>query len=56
MLDRLHGFGYPTRRYIVYGQEWFLYVLNRLADQPVRVFEALADLAEAGAPGAAPPG
>lgn len=35
--------GHPVQEYIVYGHEWWLYVCNRLAEQPTRLFEALLD-------------
>lgn len=41
-LSRAQGFA--TREYIVFGQEWYLYVLNRLAEKPSRVYQALIDL------------
>ena len=44
LLDRLHRDGYRTREYVVFGGEWWLYVLNRIAEQPERVITALADL------------
>jgi proline dehydrogenase len=44
LLDELAGRGLPTREYIVFGQEWWLYVCNRIAEQPERLFAALADL------------
>lgn len=44
LLDRLHATGHNTREYVVYGPDWWLYVLNRLAEHPERVVQALADL------------
>lgn len=44
LLDRLHGEGYRTREYVIFGGEWWLYVLNRIAEQPERVLTALADI------------
>lgn len=44
LLDGLHAEGYATREYIVYGPEWWLYVLNRIAEHPERAITALADL------------
>lgn len=44
LLDALHADGFATREYIVYGPEWWLYVLNRIAEHPERVLLALADL------------
>ncbi|HEY6788362.1 MAG TPA: proline dehydrogenase family protein [Trebonia sp.] len=44
LLDRLRGEGYRTREYVIFGGEWWLYVLNRIAEQPARVLAALADM------------
>lgn len=44
LLDALRAEGFATREYIVYGPEWWLYVLNRIAEHPERVLIALADL------------
>lgn len=41
--DRMRDRGHPTQEYIVYGEEWFLYVCNRLAEQPSRIFQAVVD-------------
>jgi proline dehydrogenase len=38
--------GFPTREYAVFGEEHFLYVLNRIAEEPLRVYQALVDLLE----------
>ncbi len=43
-IDQLRGWGYPTRGYVVYGREWHLYVCHRLAEEPARIFQALADV------------
>lgn len=51
--------GYATREYVVFGAEWWLYVCNRLAEEPDRVFAALADAVDPELPhyaGAATPG
>ncbi|WP_222194700.1 proline dehydrogenase family protein [Modestobacter italicus] len=45
LLDALHREGFRTREYVVFGGEWWLYVLNRIAEDPARVFTALTDLA-----------
>lgn len=45
-LDTLQQRGFQTREYAVYGQEYFLYVLNRIAEEPVRLFQAVVDLME----------
>lgn len=44
LLDSLHRAGYATREYVVYGPQWWLYVLNRMAEHPERAIQALADL------------
>ena len=41
---RMQELGLPTRQYIVYGSEWFLYVCHRIAEDPPRLFQALADV------------
>ena len=46
LLDDLHRQGYRTREYVVFGDQWWLYVLNRIAEHPERVLTALADLDE----------
>lgn len=43
-LDELRKRGFPTREYAVYGEEYFLYVLNRIAEEPVRLYQALVDI------------
>jgi proline dehydrogenase len=45
-IDELHRRGFPTREYAVFGEEHFLYVLNRIAEEPLRVYQALVDLLE----------
>lgn len=40
----LRARGHATREYTVFGEEHFLYVLNRIAEEPVRVYQAIADL------------
>ncbi|MFF3444760.1 proline dehydrogenase family protein [Streptosporangium sp. NPDC002721] len=37
--------GHPTREYVVFGTEWWLYVCNRLAEDPGRLLQALVDAA-----------
>ncbi|WP_449374760.1 proline dehydrogenase family protein [Arthrobacter psychrolactophilus] len=44
LLDSLAIEGYTTREYVLFGPEWWLYVLNRMAEHPERVITALADL------------
>lgn len=40
----LQARGFPTREYAVFGQEHFLYVLNRIAEEPIRLYQAVVDL------------
>jgi proline dehydrogenase len=40
-LDRLHQDGFITREYSIFGDQWWLYVLNRIAEEPDRVFDAI---------------
>jgi proline dehydrogenase len=42
-LAALKRAGFPTREYSVFGHETFLYVLNRISEQPGRVFQAIVD-------------
>ena len=51
LLDELHADGYRTREYVIFGNEWWLYVLNRIAEHPDRIITALADLREVGREG-----
>lgn len=43
-LTDLKRLGYPCRCYIVYGKEWYLYLCNRIAENPENVFSALVDI------------
>ncbi|ELX13076.1 proline dehydrogenase [Janthinobacterium sp. HH01] len=43
-IAELQARGFPTREYAVFGDEHFLYVLNRIAEEPVRVYQAIVDL------------
>jgi proline dehydrogenase len=43
-VDGLRAQGHTTREYAVFGEEHFLYVLNRIAEEPVRVYQAISDL------------
>ena len=45
----LRARGFPTREYAVFGEEHFLYVLNRIAEEPVRVYQAIVDVMGAAA-------
>lgn len=40
---QLRDRGHPTQVYFVYGSEWWLYVCNRLAEDPRRLLLALVD-------------
>ncbi|MGW5266657.1 proline dehydrogenase family protein [Microbispora sp. NPDC004025] len=44
-LDAMAAKGHPTREYVVFGTEWWLYVCNRLAEDPRRLFQAIVDAA-----------
>jgi proline dehydrogenase len=43
LISKLRDRGYRTRQYIVYGEEWFLYVCNRIAEEPERIYQAVTD-------------
>lgn len=43
-LDALYARGYATREYAVFGEEHFLYVLNRIAEEPVRLYQTVLDV------------
>lgn len=43
-IDGLQRRGLPTREYAVFGEEHFLYVLNRIAEEPVRLYQAIIDV------------
>lgn len=43
-LNDLKKQGYPCRQYVVYGKEWYLYLCNRLAENPDNIFQALVDI------------
>lgn len=45
-LQALKDEGHPSKLYFVYGKEWYLYLCNRLAEYPLNVFQALADIVE----------
>jgi proline dehydrogenase len=43
-LDALRDAGLATRVYVVFGEEWFLYVCNRIAEEPgERIAQAVVD-------------
>ncbi|MCF2446364.1 proline dehydrogenase family protein [Dyadobacter sp. CY345] len=43
-LTALKNEGYPTKMYFVYGREWYLYLCNRIAEYPLNLFQAVADI------------
>ncbi|HEY5810092.1 MAG TPA: proline dehydrogenase family protein [Povalibacter sp.] len=43
-IDELQRRGFPTREYAIFGEDYFLYVLNRIAEEPTRVYQAIIDL------------
>jgi proline dehydrogenase len=43
-LNALKNKGYACRRYVVYGKEWYLYLCNRIAENPENVFQAIVDI------------
>jgi proline dehydrogenase len=36
--------GHPAKMYFVYGQQWYLYLCNRIAEHPLNLFTALNDI------------
>ncbi len=48
LLDRARAGGVATRTYVVFGEQWWLYVCNRLAEDPQRLLQALIDATAAG--------
>lgn len=47
-LEAIRGAGYRTRVYLPYGQEWHLYLCNRLAEYPPNIYQAIADAVRIG--------
>lgn len=43
-LNDLKEQGYSCRQHMVYGKEWYLYLCNRIAENPENVFQALVDI------------
>lgn len=43
--------GFPTRVYLPYGEEWFLYVSHRLAEYPPNIYRAISDAVAYAPPG-----
>jgi len=46
LLKGLQQEGHPCRQYIVYGKEWYLYVCNRIAENPDNLFQFIIDIME----------
>jgi proline dehydrogenase len=44
-LEVIKNQGYQTRVYLPYGQEWYLYLCNRLAEYPANIYQAITDAA-----------
>lgn len=42
-LEKMREYGYRTRIYLPYGQEWHLYLCNRLAEYPPNIYRAIID-------------
>lgn len=47
-LKEMRELGYRTRLYLPYGQEWHLYLCNRLAEYPPNLYQAIADVVKGG--------
>ncbi|GAQ00006.1 proline dehydrogenase family protein [Leptolyngbya sp. NIES-2104] len=45
-LAAMRNQGYRTRVYLPYGQEWHLYLCNRLAEYPPNIYQAIVDAAK----------
>ncbi|MEL6398819.1 MAG: proline dehydrogenase family protein [Cyanobacteria bacterium J06607_6] len=43
-LTTMRDHGYRTRVYLPYGQEWHLYLCNRLAEYPPNLYQAIVDV------------
>lgn len=43
-LEFMRKCGFPTRTYLPYGKEWFLYVAHRLAEYPPNMYRAISDI------------
>lgn len=46
LLKGLQQEGHPCRQYIVYGKEWYLYLCNRIAENPDNLFQFIIDIME----------
>lgn len=45
-LAALKDEGHCTRMYVVYGKDWYLYLLNRIAEYPLNLFQAVIDMVQ----------
>jgi len=43
---KMRDLGYPTRIYLPYGTEWFLYLCHRIAEHPPNLYQALIDVVD----------
>ncbi|MDQ0300532.1 proline dehydrogenase [Salibacterium salarium] len=43
---RLKEKGVPVRVYLTYGQEWYLYLVHRIAEYPPNIYAAITDMIE----------
>lgn len=46
LLKNLQQEEYPCRQYVVYGKEWYLYLCNRVAENPDNLFQFVIDIME----------
>lgn len=46
LLKKLQQEEYPCRQYIAYGKEWYLYVCNRISENPDNLFQFIIDVME----------
>ena len=46
LLINLQKEGHPCRQYVVYGREWYLYLCNRIAENPDNLFQFIIDVIE----------
>lgn len=47
-LQVMREHGYRTRLYLPYGQEWYLYLCNRLAEYLPNVYQSITDAVKYG--------
>lgn len=50
-LEAMRERGHRTRVYLVYGEEWHLYLCHRLAEHPPNIYRAVASLGSLRSPG-----